>query len=205
MPRRRHKPGKLRSRDAYATGRGAVWVFGYGSLMWNPGFPYEEVRPAVVVGHHRGFYVWSHHYRGSPERPGLVLALDRGGMCRGMAYRVSARHRRQVLAYVFDREMVTHVYTPMTVVARLEGGRRVLARTFAVDRQHHQCARGLSVDSMAALVVDRTGHAGPNRDYVLSTAVRLKALGVRDPLIEGVARRVRRLLADQECRAAAPD
>ena len=95
------------------TENGDLWIFGYGSLMWRPGFDYVERLPVRLHGYHRAFCVWSHRYRGTPERPGLVLGLDRGGSCLGIAYRIAPEKQDTVLAYLHEREMITGVYIPV--------------------------------------------------------------------------------------------
>ena len=95
-----------------------LWLFGYGSLMWNPGFPHRVAEPALLHGWHRSFCIYSHRYRGTPERPGLVLGLDRGGSCRGMAFRVGAAHAAEALHYLWEREMVGGVYHMREVSVR---------------------------------------------------------------------------------------
>jgi len=166
---------------------GDLWVFGYGSLMWRPGFEYLERVPARLQGYHRDFCVWSHRYRGTPERPGLVLGLDRGGSCRGIAYRVAERKREQVLAYLHEREMITGVYAPRILpVSAWQSGLRVLAQAYVVDRTHAQYAAGLTPEERAALIIQGHGTAGPGRDYLANTVAHLEALGLPD-------RRLRRL------------
>ncbi len=119
-------------------GTGAHWVFGYGSLMWRPGFEYLEARPATVHGYHRAFCVYSWTYRGSRESPGLVLGLDRGGSCVGRAYAVPAARMDEVRRYLHDREMEYDVYRQVACQARLADGRRVAALTHVVDRSGSQ-------------------------------------------------------------------
>ena len=123
-----------------------LWVFGYGSLIWRPGFEYVERVPAHIIGMHRSLCVYSFDHRGTPERPGLVLGLDFGGACRGIAYRVAAKHRAATLAYLRDREQTTAVYREMVRGVWLEGPpeRRVEALCYVVDRGHPQYAGRLT-------------------------------------------------------------
>src|SRR4051794_23010766 len=123
-----------------------LWVFGYGSLMWRPGFPHVERRHASLYGYHRSLCVLSHVHRGTPERPGLVLGLDRGGRCLGVAFRVAAREAEATVAYLRGREQVTAVYLERRLPIRLDDGRRVEALAYAVDRRHPQYAGALSED-----------------------------------------------------------
>ena len=161
---------------------GDLWVFGYGSLMWRPGFAYRERCPARLVGLHRALCVFSFVHRGTPERPGLVLGLDRGGMCRGIAYRVAATARTATVAYLRGREQVTSVY--LETVRRIEledhARRRVEALCYVVDRSHVQYAGRLSLAERLHLVRQGHGQSGPNRDYVLETVRALEALGYRE-------------------------
>lgn len=160
---------------------GDLWVFGYGSLMWRPGFAYLERVPARLNGYHRDFCVWSHRYRGTPERPGLVLGLDRGGSCRGIAYRVAHEEREAVLAYLHEREMVTGVYEPRRLaVTAWQSGRRVTAQAYVVDRGHAQYAAGLTAEERAALILQGHGTAGPGREYLANTVGHLAELGLPD-------------------------
>ncbi|MGE4220906.1 MAG: gamma-glutamylcyclotransferase [Alphaproteobacteria bacterium] len=167
-----------------------VWVFGYGSLLWNPGFVYCDARPAVLHGFHRAFCIYSQHYRGTVERPGLVLGLDRGGSCRGMAFRVDCAEAQAALAYLWDREMVTAVYRPHPAPVRLldasrpDGMLRCLA--FVADRDHPQYAGGLSPQQVARLVHRGAGSSGTNRDYLDSTVDRLAQLGIRDRRLSAI-------------------
>ncbi len=125
---------------------GDLWVFGYGSLMWRPGFAYLERVPARLVGLHRALCVFSFVHRGTPERPGLVLGLDRGGMCRGIAYRVAATKRAETIGYLRAREQVTTVYLETMRQIELEdrSRRRVRALCYVVDRSHVQYAGRLA-------------------------------------------------------------
>ncbi|WP_018183322.1 gamma-glutamylcyclotransferase [Kaistia granuli] len=165
------------------------WVFGYGSLMWRPGFAYEEVVPAHLDGERRAFCVQSYVYRGTPEKPGLVLGLDRGGSCRGIAFRVAAAERDAVLAYLRERELVTNSYIEVERNVRLERAARdyVRAVTYVVDRNHPQYAGDLAREAVLAQVRDSVGKAGSNRDYVLATAAHLASLGIEDAQLEWLA------------------
>jgi cation transport protein ChaC len=161
---------------------GDLWVFGYGSLMWRPGFAYLERVPARLIGMHRALCVYSFVHRGTPERPGLVLGLDRGGMCRGIAYRVAAAARMATIGYLRGREQVTTVYLETLRQIELEEHerRRVRALCYIVDRSHVQYAGRLSLAESVHLVRQGHGKSGPNRDYVLETVNALEALGYRE-------------------------
>lgn len=164
-----------------------LWVFGYGSLMWRPGFAFEECRPALLPGWHRSLCIYSWHYRGTRERPGLVLGLDRGGSCRGLAFRVAAAEADAVRAYLREREMQGCVYREIVRPVRLAQGRRVAATAYVADTAHAQYAGGLALARQVALVRQGSGVMGPNRDYVLNTLAHLRELGVRDPKLTAVA------------------
>ncbi|MBX3584376.1 MAG: gamma-glutamylcyclotransferase [Rhizobiaceae bacterium] len=169
---------------------GDFWVFGYGSLMWRPGFAHVETCRARLNGFHRSLCVTSVIYRGSPERPGLVLGLDRGGSCVGLAFRVPQELRDEVLDYLRGRELVTNVYRERMVPVRLKDGGNVEAVTYVVDRTHGQYAGALDQETAARIVSGAVGRAGPNEEYVHNTVGHLKALGIRDHWLEDVARRV---------------
>lgn len=169
---------------------GDFWVFGYGSLMWRPGFAHIETRRARLHGFRRSLCVWSHVYRGTPERPGLVLGLDRGGSCVGLAFRVPGELRGEALAYLRARELVTSVYLERMLPIRLEGGENLTAVAYVVDRTHEQYAGNLDEPVAAQIVSGAVGQAGPNEEYVLNTIAHLKALGIRDHWLEDVGRRV---------------
>ncbi len=154
------------------------WVFGYGSLMWNPGFEYLERCAALLYGYHRAFCVTSVVHRGTPERPGLVLGLDRGGSCRGMAFRVAVGARAVVLDYLHEREMIHHVYQPRWVPLHLPG-RTVRAYAFIVDRRHEGYCL-LDVERAARVIAHGHGRGGSNLDYLLNTVRVLEDLGIRD-------------------------
>jgi glutathione-specific gamma-glutamylcyclotransferase len=170
-----------------------LWVFGYGSLIWRPGFDHAERVPARLIGAHRALCVFSHVHRGTPERPGLVLGLDLGGACRGVAYRVTARQRPETIAYLRAREQVTSVYreTLRAVTLLAEPQRRVPALVYMIDRGHHQYAGRLDLATQLHLVRQGHGQSGPNREYVLSTVHALEALGLYDRDLHLLAEKLR--------------
>ena len=165
------------------------WVFGYGSLMWRPGFDYVERQMARLSGYHRALCVHSHVHRGTPERPGLVLGLDRGGSCRGVAFRVAPAKREEVLAYLRARELVTSVYLETHRPIRLdERGEEVTAVAYVVDRRHLQYAGRLDPAEATGIVRGAVGQSGPNDEYVINTVEHLRSLGIRDHGLEAVMR-----------------
>src|SRR5689334_1015312 len=143
-----------------------LWIFGYGSLMWNPGFAHCAAEPALLRGWHRSFCVYSHRYRGTPEKPGLVLGLDRGGSCRGMAFRIARADVEEAMHYLWEREMNGGVYRFRTLLASLEGGGTAEVRAFVVDRSHKNYAGRLSVDETARLILQGIGAKGHCREYL---------------------------------------
>ena len=170
-----------------------LWVFGYGSLIWRPGFPFLERRPARLIGAHRSLCVYSWVHRGTPDHPGLVLGLDRGGTCRGLAFRVAAADREEVTAYLRAREQVTSVYLERTREVRFADGSAGQALTYLVDRRHGQYAGKLDEDAQFGIVAEACGRSGPNRDYVINTASHLAELGMPDPLLNRLAARLEAL------------
>lgn len=169
----------------------AFYVFGYGSLMWRPGFAHGARQTATVRGRHRALCVYSFVHRGTEARPGLVLGLDRGGACRGILFEVADADREAVIAYLREREQVTMVYREAMVPARCDDGTVVKALTYVVDRSHRQYAGKLDHDATLRQVVGAVGRSGPNEDYVLSTADHLTELGVADARLHGLARALR--------------
>jgi cation transport protein ChaC len=167
-----------------------LWVFGYGSLMWRPGFPFTERRGATVHGYHRALCVYSHVHRGTPEKPGLVLGLDRGGACRGIAFKVPAAEAAATIAYLRGREQVTLVYRELFLRARLDNGRNVKALSYAVDRSHGQYAGRLDRPELERLVLQGKGVSGANPDYVRNTQAHLAELGILDPTLAWLAERL---------------
>ena len=169
------------------------WVFGYGSLMWNPGFPFVEKADAVIFGYRRSLCIHSWVHRGSEANPGLVLGLDRGGACRGVAFRVADADRDEVLDYLRARELVTNVYLERWASARLGDGRRVTVVAYVADRSHAQYAGSLDTRAAAAIVNIAVGQSGPNDAYVFNTLEHLRAVGIRDHWLEEVNAEVLRL------------
>jgi cation transport protein ChaC len=162
--------------------KGDLWVFGYGSLIWRPGFEFIERVPARLIGEHRALCVYSFVHRGTPEKPGLVLGLDRGGACRGVAFRIPEMKRGETVAYLRAREQVTSVYREVMRSVWLEDDarQRVSALAYVVDRGHVQYAGRLSMAEQLRHVLQGHGQSGNNRDYVLSTVKAIEAEGFRD-------------------------
>jgi cation transport protein ChaC len=179
-----------------------LWVLGYGSLMWRPGFDFLERVPARLIGFHRALCVYSFVHRGAPERPGLVLGLDRGGMCRGIAFRVAAAAREKTIAYLRAREQVTTVYLETMRRIELEehARRQVRALCFVVDRSHVQYAGRLTLAECVHHVRQGHGSSGANRDYVLETVQALEALGYRETDLHLIAERLSSGIGHQEAR-----
>lgn len=169
--------------------KGDLWVFGYGSLMWRPGFESIEQVPARLIGEHRALCVYSFDHRGTPEKPGLVLGLDRGGACRGVAFRVAAEHRSSTVEYLRSREQTTNVYREVmrSVWLENEPRERVSALTYVVDRGHVQYAGRLPLADQLRHVIQGHGRSGNNRDYVLSTVKSIEAQGFRDSQLHQLA------------------
>ena len=164
-----------------------LWVFGYGSLIWRPGFAFAESVQARLHGYHRSLCVFSHVHRGTPERPGLVLGLDRGGVCRGLAFRVAAAQAQETVAYLREREQATAVYLERHVGLRLEDGRQVRGLVYVADRKHLQYAGKLPPARLLALVREGRGQSGENPDYVLQTHAHLRKMGIFDPVLAALA------------------
>ncbi len=169
--------------------KGDLWVFGYGSLMWRPGFDYVDKVQARLIGEHRALCVYSFVHRGTPEKPGLVLGLDRGGACRGIAFRVAEANRAATVAYLRAREQVTSVYREVMRSVWLEDDarQRVSALTYVVDRGHAQYAGRLSIAEQLRHVLQGHGQSGVNRDYVLATVKAIEAEGFRDAPLHQLA------------------
>ena len=168
--------------------RNNLWVFGYGSLMWDPGFPFAESRRGKIYGYHRSLCLRSVRYRGTDDKPGLVFGLDRGGSCTGMCYRLNVDDQFEVATYLQDREMLNNAYEPYIRTVTLDDGRCVDAILFVVRRQHPSYVRNLSADQIAGIVADASGQRGANLDYVISTIKVLEEFGIRDRALRRVGK-----------------
>jgi glutathione-specific gamma-glutamylcyclotransferase len=169
-----------------------LWVFGYGSLMWRPGFPFETQAPGLLKGAHRALCIYSVLHRGTHEQPGLVLGLDRGGDCRGVVFRVTPGAEQDTIAYLREREQVTDVYLEAYRNVRLVDGSglTVKALTYLADPTHSQYAGRLSLDEQFRIVRSCRGHAGANIEYVLNTVRHLEEAGVHDAPLAHLAARL---------------
>src|SRR6185503_6831381 len=176
-----------------------LWVFGYGSLMWRPGFAYAERQPATLAGRRRAFCIYSVHHRGTYERPGLVLGLAPGGSVRGVAYRISRRRWKEVYAYLVEREQPTETYVEARRNVRLADGRRVETLVFLSDIRHPQWAGVLSQERQAELISGGTGLSGRNIDYLRDLVEHLREMRMRDRSME----RLLMLVEAREIRARA--
>jgi cation transport protein ChaC len=164
------------------------WVFGYGSLMWRPGFEHEEARMATLNGAHRALCIYSWVHRGTKEQPGLVLGLDRGGSCRGVAYRVAGEKHDGVIRYLRERELVTDVYREALRPVHLDGETETVeAVTYVVDRTHEQYAGNLPRETLLGMVKAGVGKSGNNVDYVVATVRHMRSVGIRDATLEWLA------------------
>lgn len=167
-----------------------TWIFGYGSLMWNPGFAFAEARRAKLIGYHRAFCIYSIHYRGTQKQPGLVLGLDRGGVCDGIAFRVTPEARDATLAYLRKRELIYGVYREALVPLDLahardeDAPRTVWALTYIAERAHPAYAGCLPLAREASLIRRSAGRGGTNLDYFLATLCHLRQLGIREPRLD---------------------
>ncbi len=163
-----------------------LWVFAYGSLMWRPGFVFEEASHALLEGGRRALCVYSIFHRGTKSAPGLVFGLDKGGKCEGLAYRVARRRAADTEGYLQRRENITHTYLATKKPVKLLDGshRTVNALCFIADRTHAQYAGRPPIERQAWLVRRSVGRSGPNIDYVVSTMQHLRELGVHDPELE---------------------
>lgn len=172
-----------------------MWVFGYGSLIWHPGFPVAERRVARLTGWHRSFCMRSIHHRGTVTAPGLVLALDAadGASCDGVAFRVEPGAETESLAALRERELISSAYLERTLPVTLSGGGQVQALAYVIDPDHVQYCGGLALEEQAQIIAHAMGGRGPNRDYLFSTASHLADLGIADADLEWLAARVRAL------------
>jgi cation transport protein ChaC len=173
-----------------------VWLFAYGSLMWNPAFHFVEQRGGIVRGWHRRYCLWLHGGRGSPENPGLMLALDRGGSCAGALFRVAAAQARDELLLVWRRELFTGAYNSHWVTAHI-GSDAVRAVTFVANRLYQQYAGQLDEQEIAARLASATGSLGSCREYLSETLAALHAMDLRDHKLE----KLQRLISNHSAKA----
>ncbi len=181
---------------AHLASNAELWIFGYGSLMWKPGFEFIEHSPAVLSGYHRSFCIYSHHYRGTSDVPGLVLGLDSSGECSGCAFRIDQQHAEQVVAYLDERELVNYAYVPRLLEVGIEqdsGVRSVIAYSFVADHEHPQYAGELDIGKAAAMIMKAEGIAGLNRDYLINTVRHLEQIGFCDDELHALLLEVEKL------------
>ncbi len=172
-----------------------MWVFGYGSLLWNPGFPVAKSKRATLMDYARSFCMSSIHHRGTEEKPGLVLALDeqQGANCKGLALAVEAGHEDRTLDELRERELISSAYVERMLDVHLEGGEVVNAVTYVIDPHHVQYCGGMPLEDQANIIAHAVGGRGPNTEYLYNTAEHLAEIGLRDPDLEWLAQRVRSL------------
>lgn len=166
--------------------KGDLWVFGYGSLMWSPGFSFKAKALGRTHGYHRALCILSTRYRGTKRKPGLVMGLCRGGSCWGMAFRVDAAEVRRALVRLWRREMPRRVYAPRLLEVQLRSGRRIRALAFLADPTHPAYVRELDLHGRARLVAQGIGQRGPCVEYISNTLDHMRTVGVRDPHLERI-------------------
>lgn len=176
-----------------------LWVFGYGSLLWDPGFAWSVRRPARLAGYHRSFCMRSIHHRGTEAQPGLVLALDarQGVDCAGLAFEIAPQIAEETLEYLRARELISAAYLETRQPITLDGGEQVEAVVYVIDRAHWQYCGGMSLEEQAQIIAAAHGGRGPNRDYLHQTAAQLAALGVPDAELDWLSERVKKLKAPE--------
>jgi len=185
------RTAQVRDMLARAPRPGRVWVFGFGSLMWNPAFHFVERRTARIHGFHREFCLWARAGRGSPERPGLMLSLERGGSCTGVAYRIARRAAATELDVIWRREMFTGAYRPVWTTAHTPKGPEP-AIVFSANRAHERYVTGLPEAEVARYLANGAGKMGRCSDYLFDTVAHLRQLGIRDRRMEALEAKVRR-------------
>lgn len=172
-----------------------MWVFGYGSLVWNPEFSVAETVVARLDGYARSFCMSSIHHRGTPEMPGLVLALDArpGATCTGLALRVEPGHEAQTLGMLRERELVSSAYLERRLPLDLHDGRRIEAVAYIIDPTHEQYLSGMDLETQARIIAQAQGGRGSNEEYLFNTTTHLTQLGISDPDLDWLSTRVRNL------------
>lgn len=194
----------LEAAPSDACTRDGVWVFGYGSLIWNPAFLFEEKRIGTLHGYHRQFCLWTHLGRGSPDNPGLVLGLEAGGCCRGMAFRIAPENVEEEFHIIWQREMVSGAYCPRWVSVTV-GDQHLTAVSFIINRQHPRYARKLPEDTIVQAIATACGKIGHCSEYLLNTVEHLEELGIEDRKLRHLAERVEARLEAEGCGSEAPD
>lgn len=174
-----------------------MWVFGYGSLLWNPGFPVARSERATLHGYARSFCMRSIHHRGTEEEPGLVLALDEQpeAHCTGLALAVEAGHEDRTLDELRERELISSAYLERMLDVHLDTGQIVNAVTYVIDAHHVQYCGGLPLEEQARIIAHAVGGRGPNTEYLYNTAAHLTEIGLHDPDLEWLSQRVRTISA----------
>lgn len=173
-----------------------MWVFGYGSLVWNPGFDFEERVIARLPGYHRSFCMRSIHHRGTQDHPGLVLALDQtqDAVCSGLALSVPWGQEAATLTYLRERELISSAYLERDLEVDLIDGRRVVAVTYVVDADHVQYCGGIPLEDQAQIIARAVGGRGPNTEYLFNTTAHLSELGIEDAELDWLVKRVRKIV-----------
>lgn len=174
-----------------------MWVFGYGSLLWNPGFPVAQSVVATLPGYARSFCMRSIHHRGTEADPGLVLALDElaGAACEGLALAVADGHEDDTLAMLRERELISSAYLERDLTVTPQGSAPVTAVTYVIDAEHEQYCGGLPLEEQAHIIARAVGGRGPNTEYLFNTTAHLAEIGLHDPDLEWLSTRVRSILA----------
>jgi cation transport protein ChaC len=190
MSSRAEREASLAACLQVAPGGGDVWVFGYGSLMWNPALKLAESQPALIRGYHRWFCLEMQLGRGMPDRPGLMLGLDRGGSCQGLAHRIAGEDVQTELTILWRREMLSGAYRPIWITAQSPCG-MIPVLTFVVNRRHERYAGKLPIADVVARIAGAEGHIGTNRQYLYKTVEHLDQLGICDGPMHALARQVR--------------
>ena len=183
-----------------------MWVFGYGSLLWNPGFEYLETALARLEGYQRSFCMRSIHHRGTTDHPGLVLALDQmpGGVCDGLAFRVAKSAKATTLAYLRERELISSAYLEKTITVELCSGQSISALTYIIDPNHSQYCGSIPLAEQAQIIASVKGGMGPNSEYLFNTVAQITKLGIEDADLQWLVAQVRSLHDDPLALAQMP-
>ena len=173
-----------------------MWIFGYGSLLWNPGFAYQHHKLARLNGYRRSFCMSSIHHRGTKDAPGLVLALDKSesSACYGLAFYVTQKDEQDTLAYLRERELISSAYMEVFVELIDKEGVKGTAIAYIIDQSHVQYCAGLPLEQQAKIISSAVGARGPNAEYLFNTVAKLKSLDISDDELEWLEADVRRIL-----------